>query len=106
MTRQKENVTQKTEKHGNDVKSWNLKSRKQLEFQEKKHRNGRKTHLDLRPIIYHLIFTIHPAFTGRNFYSCWKNRGQHGTEKLSSVLSLISENISSKFSGSRITKSY
>lgn len=37
LTRQKENVTQKTEKHGNGVKSWSLKSRKQLKFQEKTH---------------------------------------------------------------------
>ena len=35
LIRQKENVTQNTEKHGNGVKSWNLKSGKQLEFQEK-----------------------------------------------------------------------
>lgn len=36
MTKQKENLIQNTGKHGNSVKFCNLKSRKQLEFQEKK----------------------------------------------------------------------
>jgi len=35
LTRQKENLIQETEKHANGVKSWNLKSGKQLKFQEK-----------------------------------------------------------------------